>query len=205
MKLPQATARVRRRAGLPRRCRESVGPGLLFAAALLAAAAHAQPEPPISDQADTELQEQPPDQANVPPEPAAPIQAGGAAGGQPQTPPGAGMFDPDREYVGDRLSLNFQEIDTRAVLQLLADTSRLNIVVSDTVQGSVTLRLQDVPWDQALDIVLTTNGLDMRQNGNVIIVAPAEEIAAHDRSKTSSRCVRSCCRSTTPAPMNSRR
>ena len=183
MKLPQATARVRRPAGEPRRCRGAAGPGLLFAAALLAAAAHAQPEPPIADQADTGLQEQSPDQADVPLEPEAPVQTVGAAGGQPQAPPGAGMFDPDREYVGERLSLNFQEIDTRAVLQLLADTSGLNIVVSDAVQGSVTLRLQDVPWDQALDIVLTTNGLDMRQNGNVIIVAPAEEIAAHDRSR----------------------
>lgn len=107
----------------------------------------------------------------------------GEGSAQPQRAPGPDMFDPDREYVGERLSLNFQAIDTRAVLQLLADTSGLNIVVSDTVQGSVTLRLQDVPWDQALDIVLTTNGLDMRRNGNVIIVAPADEIAARDRSR----------------------
>jgi type IV pilus assembly protein PilQ len=66
------------------------------------------------------------------------------------------------------------------VLQLLAETSGRNIVVSDTVQGNVTLRLRNVPWDQALDIVMTTKGLDMRQNGNVIIVAPAEEIAARE-------------------------
>ena len=69
------------------------------------------------------------------------------------------------------------------MLQLLADTSGQNIVVSDTVQGSVTLRLQNVPWDQALDIVMTTKGLDMRRNGNVIIVAPAEEIAAREKAE----------------------
>ena len=78
------------------------------------------------------------------------------------------------------MTLNFQDIETRAVLQLLAETSGRNIVVSDTVQGNVTLRLRNVPWDQALDIVMTTKGLDMRQNGNVIIVAPAEEIAARE-------------------------
>lgn len=86
-------------------------------------------------------------------------------------------------YVGERLTLNFQDIETRAVLQLLADVSQQNIVVSDTVQGNVTLRLQNVPWDQALDIVLQTKGLDMRQNDNVIIVAPAEEIAARERQR----------------------
>ncbi len=69
------------------------------------------------------------------------------------------------------------------MLQLLADTSGLNIVVSDSVQGNVTLRLQNVPWDQALDILLTTKGLDMRRNGNVIIVAPAEEIAAREKAE----------------------
>ena len=86
----------------------------------------------------------------------------------------------DKEYEGQRLTLNFQDIETRAVLQLLAETSGKNIVVSDTVQGNVTLRLRNVPWDQALDIVMTTKGLDMRQNGNVIMVAPAEEIAARE-------------------------
>ena len=94
-----------------------------------------------------------------------------------------GVFDEEREYSGERLTLNFQDIETRAVLQLLADTSGLNIVVSDTVQGNVTLRLQNVPWDQALDILLTTKGLDMRRNGNVIIVAPAEEIAAREQAE----------------------
>ncbi len=102
---------------------------------------------------------------------------------QPQQQQAAGIFDEEREYTGERLTLNFQDLDTRAVLQILADTSGLNIVVSDTVQGSVTLRLQNVPWDQALDILMTTKGLDMRQNGNVIIVAPAEEIAAREQAE----------------------
>ena len=97
-----------------------------------------------------------------------------------------GVFDEDREYAGERLTLNFQDLETRAVLQLIADFSGLNIVVSDTVQGSVTLRLQNVPWDQALDIVMTTKGLDMRRNGNVIIVAPAEEIAAREQAELES-------------------
>lgn len=90
------------------------------------------------------------------------------------------LFSETKEYHGQRLTLNFQDIETRAVLQLLAETSGKNIVVSDTVQGNVTLRLRNVPWDQALDIVMTTKGLDMRQNGNVIMVAPAEEIAARE-------------------------
>jgi type IV pilus assembly protein PilQ len=95
---------------------------------------------------------------------------------------GPGGFDENREYTGARFSMNFQDLETRAALQLIADYSDLNIVVSDTVQGSVTLRLQNVPWDQALDIVMTTKGLDMRRNGNVIIVAPAEEIAAREQA-----------------------
>jgi type IV pilus assembly protein PilQ len=86
-----------------------------------------------------------------------------------------------KEYKGERLTLNFQDIETRAVLQLLAETSGQNIVVSDSVQGNVTLRLQNVPWDQALDIVLRTKGLDKRQEGNVVYVAPAEELAARER------------------------
>ncbi len=90
------------------------------------------------------------------------------------------LFSETKEYEGQRLTLNFQDIETRSVLQLLAETSGKNIVVSDTVQGNVTLRLRNVPWDQALDIVMTTKGLDMRQNGNVIIVAPAQEIAARE-------------------------
>ena len=97
------------------------------------------------------------------------------------------LYSETKEYEGQRLTLNFQDIETRAVLQLLAETSGRNIVVSDTVQGNVTLRLRNVPWDQALDIVMTTKGLDMRQNGNVIIVAPAEEIAARETADLEAR------------------
>ena len=97
------------------------------------------------------------------------------------------LFSETKEYEGQRLTLNFQDIETRAVLQLLAETSGRNIVVSDTVQGNVTLRLRNVPWDQALDIVMTTKGLDMRENGNVIIVAPAEEIAARETADLEAR------------------
>lgn len=93
----------------------------------------------------------------------------------------------DREYTGERLTLSFQDIETRAVLQLLADVSGRNIIVSDSVSGNVTLRLQNVPWDQALDIVLATKGLDMRENGGVIIVAPAEEIAAREKADLEAR------------------
>ncbi|MGD9599628.1 MAG: type IV pilus secretin PilQ [Steroidobacteraceae bacterium] len=85
-------------------------------------------------------------------------------------------------YTGERLTLNFQDIETRAVLQLLADASGQNIVVSDSVTGNVTLRLQNVPWDQALDIVLRTKGLDKRRQDNVIIVAPADELAAREKA-----------------------
>ena len=97
------------------------------------------------------------------------------------------LFSETKEYEGQRLTLNFQDIETRAVLQLLAETSGRNIVVSDTVQGNVTLRLRNVPWDQALDIIMTTKGLAMRQNGNVIIVAPAEEIAARETADLEAR------------------
>jgi type IV pilus assembly protein PilQ len=99
----------------------------------------------------------------------------------------ATLFSSDKEYSGERLTLNFQDIETRAVLQLLADVSGRNIVVSDTVQGNVTLRLQSVPWDQALDIVLATKGLDKRQNGNVMIIAPADEIAAREKADLAAR------------------
>ena len=84
-------------------------------------------------------------------------------------------------YTGERLSLNFQNIEVRAVLQLIADFTQLNMVASDSVGGSVTLRLKNVPWDQALDIILKSRGLGMRQNGNVIMVAPQEEIAAREK------------------------
>jgi type IV pilus assembly protein PilQ len=100
---------------------------------------------------------------------------------------GTNPADQRKEYKGERLTLNFQDIETRAVLQLLADASGQNIVVSDSVQGSVTLRLQNVPWDQALDIVLRTKGLDKRQEGNVIIVAPADELAAREKADLSAK------------------
>jgi type IV pilus assembly protein PilQ len=92
-----------------------------------------------------------------------------------------------KEYKGERLTLNFQDIEVRAVLQLLADASGQNIVVSDSVGGNLTLRLQNVPWDQALDIVLRTKGLDKRQEGNVIIVAPAEELATREKAELASK------------------
>jgi type IV pilus assembly protein PilQ len=92
-----------------------------------------------------------------------------------------------KEYTGERLTLNFQDIDVRAVLQLLADTSGQNIVVSDSVQGGVTLRLQNVPWDQALDIVMRTKGLAMRRRDNVILVGPAEELASREKAELQAR------------------
>ena len=85
------------------------------------------------------------------------------------------------EFTGERLSLNFQDIEVRSVLQLLADFTDVNIVVSDSVGGNITLRLNNVPWDQALDIILNTRGLDKRVNGNVMYVAPTDEIAARER------------------------
>jgi len=89
-------------------------------------------------------------------------------------------------YVGDKLSLNFQDIDVRSVLQLIADFTDLNLVASDTVSGKITLRLQNVPWDQALDLILKTKGLDKRQDGNVLMVAPAAEIAERERQEIES-------------------
>ena len=86
-------------------------------------------------------------------------------------------------YVGDRISLNFQDIEIRAVLQLIADFTELNLVASDTVRGRITLRLQNGPWDQALELVLKTKGLDKRQIGNVLMVAPAAEIAERERQQ----------------------
>jgi type IV pilus assembly protein PilQ len=84
-------------------------------------------------------------------------------------------------YTGERLSLNFQDIEVRAVLQLIADFTGFNLVTSDTVGGNVTLRLKNVPWDQAMDLILKTKGLAMRKNGNVVMVAPQEEIAAREK------------------------
>jgi type IV pilus assembly protein PilQ len=84
-------------------------------------------------------------------------------------------------YKGERLSLNFQNVDVRSLLQVIADFTNLNIITSETVQGNITLRLKDVPWDQALDIILQTKGLDMRKNGNVILVAPKDELATKEK------------------------
>lgn len=84
-------------------------------------------------------------------------------------------------FTGEKLSLNFQDIEVRAVLQLIADFTGLNLVASDTVGGSITLRLQNVPWDQALELILKTKGLDKRKVGNVLLVAPADEIAAREK------------------------
>ncbi|MDO9393737.1 MAG: type IV pilus secretin PilQ [Methylotenera sp.] len=84
-------------------------------------------------------------------------------------------------YAGEKLSLNFQNIEVRSVLQVIADFTGLNIITSDTVTGNLTLRLKDVPWDQALDIIVQSKGLSMRKTGNVILIAPAEEVAAKEK------------------------
>ncbi|HJV24385.1 MAG TPA: type IV pilus secretin PilQ [Aromatoleum sp.] len=85
------------------------------------------------------------------------------------------------KFGGEKLSLNFQNIDVRSVLQVIADFTNFNIITSDSVQGNLTLRLKDVPWDQALDIILQSKGLDMRKSGNVIWIAPAEELATREK------------------------
>jgi len=90
-------------------------------------------------------------------------------------------------FTGEKLSLNFQDIEVRSVLQLIADFTELNLVASDTVTGRITLRLENVPWDQALNLVLKTKGLDKRQVGNVLMVAPAAEIAERERQELETR------------------
>ncbi len=85
-------------------------------------------------------------------------------------------------YTGDKLSLNFQNIEVRALLQVIADFTNFNVVTSDTVSGTVTLRLKDVPWDQALDIIMQAKGLDKRMTGNVMLVAPKDELAAKEKA-----------------------
>jgi type IV pilus assembly protein PilQ len=98
------------------------------------------------------------------------------------------LFQGSRQgYQGERLSLNFQNVDVRSLLQVIADFTNLNIITSDSVQGSITLRLKDVPWDQALDIILQSKGLDMRKNGNVLIVAPREELATKEKLELEAR------------------
>ncbi len=93
----------------------------------------------------------------------------------------------DGVYIGDKLSLNFQDIEVRAVLQLIADFTGLNMVASDSVTGNLTLRLKNVPWDQALDIILRTKGLAMRQDGNVILIGPSDEMAAREKMELESQ------------------
>lgn len=90
-------------------------------------------------------------------------------------------------YTGERLSLNFQDIEVRRVLQLIADFTDLNLVAAESVTGTITLRLENVPWDQALDIILSSRGLDMRKEGNVMMVAPREELAERERAELESR------------------
>jgi type IV pilus assembly protein PilQ len=90
-------------------------------------------------------------------------------------------------YTGERISMTFQDVEVRALLNILADTSGLNIVTNDTVGGSMTIRLQNVPWDQALDVVLKTKGLDKRREGNVMIVGPADELANREKAELAAR------------------
>jgi type IV pilus assembly protein PilQ len=90
-------------------------------------------------------------------------------------------------YSGEKLSLNFQNVEIRSVLQVIADFTGLNIITSDTVQGNLTLRLKDVPWDQALDIILKSKNLDKRKNGNVVLIAPKDELAAREKLEFESK------------------
>jgi type IV pilus assembly protein PilQ len=91
------------------------------------------------------------------------------------------------KYVGEKLSLNFQNVEVRSVLQVIADFTGLNIITSDTVAGNLTLRLKDVPWDQALDLIMQTKGLDKRQNGNVIWIAPKDELLTKEKLEYEAR------------------
>jgi type IV pilus assembly protein PilQ len=92
-----------------------------------------------------------------------------------------------KKYKGEKLSLNFQNVEVRAVLQVIADFTGLNIITSDTVTGNLTLRLKDVPWDQALDIILQSKGLDMRKNGTVVWIAPSDELATKEKLELESK------------------
>jgi type IV pilus assembly protein PilQ len=91
------------------------------------------------------------------------------------------------KYTGEKLSLNFQNVEVRSVLQVIADFTGLNIIASDSVTGNLTLRLKDVPWDQALDLIMQTKGLDKRQNGNVIWIAPKDELMAKEKLEYEAR------------------
>jgi len=105
----------------------------------------------------------------------------------PLTPEESAARQDRFQFVGEKLSLNFQDIQVRAVLEIIADVTGLNLVASDTVQGNITLRLDSVPWDQALDLVLRSKSLDKRQVGNVLLVAPAAEIAERERQEIETR------------------
>src|SRR6185312_6705779 len=100
-----------------------------------------------------------------------------------------GRLAPDQHaaYSGTRATFNFQDIPVRSILQLIADTSKLNIVAADSVTGSITLRLSNVPWDQALDVILRAKGLDKRRDGNVIWVAPQQELAKYEEDLAAAR------------------
>ena len=91
------------------------------------------------------------------------------------------------KYTGEKLSLNFQNVEVRSVLQVIADFTGLNIIASDTVTGNLTLRLKDVPWDQALELIMQTKGLDKRQNGNVIWIAPKDELLTKEKLEYEAR------------------
>ncbi len=106
---------------------------------------------------------------------------------KPLTPEEVESKKAEFAYVGEKISLNFQDIEVRSVLQIVADFTGLNLVASDTVGGKITLRLDEVPWDQALELILKTKGLDKRQIGNVLMVAPAAEIAERERQEIETR------------------
>ena len=106
---------------------------------------------------------------------------------RPLKPDEAKNTSGSRGYRGEKLSLNFQNIEVRALLQVIADFTGLNVVASDSVGGNLTLRLKDVPWDQALDIVMQARGLDMRRNGNVLWIAPKEELLTKERLELEQR------------------
>lgn len=106
---------------------------------------------------------------------------------KPLTPEEVESKKAEFAYVGEKISLNFQDIEVRSVLQIVADFTGLNLVASDTVSGKITLRLDEVPWDQALELILKTKGLDKRQVGNVLMVAPAAEIAERERQEIETR------------------
>lgn len=117
------------------------------------------------------------------------VEVAAKKGDNPNMPAGGriGSLDQHPVYTGTRATFNFQDIPVRSVLQLIADTSKLNIVAADSVTGSITLRLVNVPWDQALDVILRAKGLDKRRDGNVIWVAPQQELAKYEENVADAR------------------